>query len=191
MMTRTGKQDAGSEFDGRCRDARCRSCGREGLEPVLDLGLMPLADRLVREDELTRSDPRYPLEVAYCADCSLLQVLETVPGEILYDEDYLYFSSFSDALLRHSRDNALELIERCALQPTSLVVELASNDGYLLKNFVERGIGVLGIDPARGPGQGGPREKGIEMIGVTSSRSSIADRLASEEPLQAHVIHRQ
>ncbi len=80
-----------------------------------------------------------------------MQILETVPPSVLFCEDYPYYSSFSDALLRHSRENALDLIDRRKLDKSSLVVELASNDGYLLKNYVEYNIPVLGIDPAEGP----------------------------------------
>ncbi len=86
--------------------------------------------------------------MAFCPDCSLVQITEDVPPEQLFVDNYLYFSSFSDELLRHSRDHALGLIERRGLGPDSLVVELASNDGYLLKNFVDHGVPVLGVDPA-------------------------------------------
>ena len=126
----------------------CRSCGHAGLEPVLDLGQTPLAHRLVSAAQLDQAEPAYPLQVAFCPQCSLLQITETVPPEVLFCEDYPYYSSFSDALLRHSRDNVLDLIQRRGLGPDSLAVELASNDGYLLKNYVEAGIPVLGIDPA-------------------------------------------
>jgi len=135
----------------KCRSAQCRSCRRQELLPVLDLGQMPLSDGLLTAEQLEAAEQRYPLEVAFCPDCSLVQILETVPPEVLFCEDYPYYSSFSSTLLEHSRQNALELIERRKLGPASLVVELASNDGYLLKNFVERGIPALGIDPAEGP----------------------------------------
>ncbi|HUU70450.1 MAG TPA: methyltransferase, partial [Planctomycetota bacterium] len=139
-------------FAEKCQRMPCRSCGRQGLLPVLDLGLMPLSDGLLTAEQLAAGAERtYPLELAYCPVCSLVQILETVPPETLFCEDYPYFSSFSDALLEHSRKNALALIESRQLDANSLVVELASNDGYLLKNFVERGIPVLGIDPADGP----------------------------------------
>ena len=89
--------------------------------------------------------------MAFCPDCSLVQIFETVPPDVLFCRDYPYYSSFSDTLLQHSRANAIELIAMRQLGPASLVVELASNDGYLLKNFVDRGVPVLGIDPAEGP----------------------------------------
>jgi SAM-dependent methyltransferase len=109
---------------------------------------MPLPDALLRADELDRDERRYPLDVAFCSSCSLVQILEEVPPEELFVDNYLYFSSFSDGLLRHSREHALRLIAERGLDERSLVVEVASNDGYLLRNFVEQGVPVLGIDPA-------------------------------------------
>jgi SAM-dependent methyltransferase len=164
----------------------CRSCGHAGLEPVLDLGRTPLADRLVTAAQLAEPEPVYPLEVAFCPQCSLLQILETVPPEVLFCEDYPYYSSFSDALLRHSRDNVLGIIERRGLGADSLAVELASNDGYLLKNYVEAGIPVLGIDPAAGPAAE------AEKIGVPTLNTFFTVDLARQlaaEGRQADVIH--
>jgi SAM-dependent methyltransferase len=166
--------------------ATCRSCGYAGLEPVLDLGRTPLADRLLTARQLTEPEPVYPLQVAFCPQCSLLQILETVPPEVLFCEDYPYYSSFSDALLRHSRENVLDIVNRRGLDAGSLAVELASNDGYLLKNYVEAGIPVLGIDPAAGPA----RE--AEKIGVrtlnTFFTAGLAQQLAAERR-QADVVH--
>ena len=141
----------------------CRSCGSPELLPILDLGRTPLADRLVTAAEIGRPDPTYPLAVVFCPRCGLLQIRETVPPEILFDEDYLYFSSFSDELLRHSRANALGLISERYLGPNSLVVEIASNDGYLLANYLDRGIPVLGIDPAPAQAQQAMK-RGIETL---------------------------
>ena len=164
----------------------CRSCGATHLEPVLDLGLTPLADRLVTQEGLATPEPRYSLVVAFCPACALVQITETVPPEVLFCEDYPYFSSFSDALLRHSRDNVLELITERGLGADSLAVELASNDGYLLKNYREQGIPVLGIDPAEGPA----RE--AEKIGVTTLNTFFTRELARQlasEGRRADVIH--
>ena len=91
------------------------------------------------------------LEVAFCQECTLVQILETVDPEVLFSDDYPYYSSFSPYLLKHSKANVDDLIERRSLDAQGFVVELASNDGYLLKNYVEAGIPVLGIDPAPGP----------------------------------------
>lgn len=170
----------------KTKQPACRSCGERELKRFLDLGASPLADRLPTERQLREPEPKYRLEVAYCGKCSLMQILETVPPEVLFCEEYPYFSSFSDALLKHSRENVLDLIERRRLTRDSFVVELASNDGYLLKNYVERGIQVLGIDPADGPA------KAAEAIGVatlnTFFTAQLAERLRAEGK-QADVVH--
>ncbi|MBX3357072.1 MAG: class I SAM-dependent methyltransferase [Phycisphaeraceae bacterium] len=161
-------------FESRCRAASCRSCGHKGLEPVLDLGSMPLSDGLLTREQLSAPEGKYPLDVGFCRACTLVQILETVPPEVLFGHDYPYFSSFSDHLLKHSRDNALNLIKTRGLGPTSLAVELASNDGYLLKNFVEHGVPVLGIDPAPGPA------KAAEKIGVPTRNTFFTKDLAAQ-----------
>ena len=93
-------------------------------------------------------EDRYPLEVAFCPDCALVQILEEVPADKLFVENYLYFSAYSDVLIEHGRRHAAALIESRGLGPESLVVEIGSNDGTLLRHFVAAGIPVLGIDPA-------------------------------------------
>lgn len=138
----------------------CRVCNSTEIQPVLSLGTTPLADGMRRQEQLSQVEPAFPLNVSFCPDCSLVQILETVPPEVLFCQEYPYYSSFSPSLLEHSRTNALDLIDRRHLTADSLVVELASNDGYLLKNFVEHGIPVLGIDPAEGPA------RAAEKIGV-------------------------
>ena len=152
--------NAEARFPARCAQSSCRACGESGLLPVVDLGRMPLADALLTAEQLGRPEPRYPLEVAFSPACALVQILETVPPETLFGRDYPYYSSFSDVILAHARRNALELIESRRLGARSLVVELASNDGYLLKNFVELGIPVLGVEPAPGPA------RAAEAVGV-------------------------
>ncbi len=156
----------------------CRSCGSQGLRVFLELGRMPLPDALLRPDQLDGPEPRYPLDVAFCPACSLVQILEEVEPEELFVDNYLYFSSFSEGLLRHAREHAFRLIEERALGSESLVVELASNDGYLLKNFLERGVPVLGIDPA--PEQA----EAAEAAGVPTLReffgAEVARRLVGE-----------
>ena len=142
---------------------QCRSCESTNLEVFIDLGNLPLADRMLPEEHLREDEPFFPLEVAFCHDCTLAQITETVDPDILFTSDYPYFSSFSDHLLAHSRDNALELIDWTGLGPGSQVVEIASNDGYMLRNFVERGIPVLGIDPAAGPVEAA-RTAGVESL---------------------------
>ena len=125
----------------------CRSCGGE-LAVFLSLGDMPLPDALLRPEQLGLPEPRYPLDVAFCPSCSLVQIQQDVPPERLFVDNYLYFSSFSTGLVRHSAEHARRLVAERGLGPENLVVEIASNDGYLLRNFVGAGIPVLGIDPA-------------------------------------------
>src|SRR6201998_1762502 len=129
----------------------CRSCGCPDLQVILDLGAQPIANALLSEEELEHLEAMFDLAVAFCPGCALLQVTETVPAEILYRRDFPYFSSSSPALLKHSAEHGETLVCKYELGSLSFVVEVASNDGYLLRNFVERGIDCLGIDPADGP----------------------------------------
>ncbi len=157
---------------------RCRSCRGRNLVDILSLGEMPLADALVGEDRLAGPEDTYPLTVAFCPDCSLVQIRETVPPSTLFGEDYPYYSSFSDALLEHSRANVATLIADLGLGSDDLAVEIASNDGYLLQFFARAGVKVLGIDPAPGPAAAA-RERGIptrvEFFDLALARRLRAD----------------
>ena len=164
----------------------CRSCGSTDTFPFLDLGETPLADRLLSADKLDDPELRFPLNVVLCESCALVQITETVDPEILFADDYPYYSSFSPALLEHSRANVMDLIERRGLGPDSFVVEVASNDGYLLKNYVEAGIPVLGIDPAEGP-VSSAIEIGVDSI-CEFFGTEVATRLAAQGK-RADVIH--
>jgi SAM-dependent methyltransferase len=132
-------------------DIFCRSCGAGDLQLVISFGETPLADRLLTTDQLAEPEPRAQLDLAFCPSCSLAQITETVPPEVLFFDEYPYFSSVSPSLMKHFRDSALSLIESRKLTSDSLVIEAASNDGYMLRNFVEHEIPVLGIDPAKAP----------------------------------------
>jgi hypothetical protein len=125
----------------------CRSCGKAGLELVLSLGSTPLANSLLRPEELDRPEPRFPLDLVFCPTCSLVQITETVPPERLF-RSYLYFSSFSETMLAHARDLVERMRRELALGASSLAVEVASNDGYLLQYYKAAGIPVLGVEPA-------------------------------------------
>lgn len=126
----------------------CRASGSPDLREFLDLGITPLADALVRPEELDGPEDRFPLRLAFCPESALVQITEDVAADRLFVDNYLYFSSFSDRLLDHSRSHVEALIDERRLGIEHHVVEIASNDGYLLKNFLEAGISVLGIDPA-------------------------------------------
>jgi SAM-dependent methyltransferase len=127
----------------------CRSCGNPNLKSIISFGNTPLADALLKEEQLKKPELTVPLDLAFCPNCTLLQITETVDPEILFCRDYPYFSSTSKAYLKHSKENAEELIKSRKLDSKSLVVEPACNDGYMLRNFLEHGIPVLGIDPAK------------------------------------------
>ena len=131
----------------------CRSCGSENLHEVLSLGVTPLADRLLTKQQLDKPEITAPLTLYYCEDCTLTQIAESVSPDILFRQDYPYYSSVSPSLIKHFADSAENIIKNRKLNSNSLVVEAASNDGYLLKNFVEKDIPVLGIDPAQGPAE--------------------------------------
>ncbi len=126
----------------------CRSCGKVNLYPILSLGRTPLANALLKADQLDNVEEVFPLDLVFCPNCTLVQITETVPPEKLF-RDYFYFSSFSDTVLENAKNSAAQFIERLKLNDKSKVVEIASNDGYLLQNYQQRGIPVLGIEPAR------------------------------------------
>lgn len=164
----------------------CRSCGRTNLRAVLSLGVTALADRLRTASQLDQPEPTAPLELVFCPDCSLVQITESVSPESLFCEDYPYFSSVSASLLEHFRTSAQHLIATRRLDEHSLVVEAASNDGYMLKNFSERRIPVLGIDPADGPAHAAA-DNGIETRCTFFTRD-LALSLRADEALEADVF---
>lgn len=165
---------------------KCRSCGTSGLESILHLGNTPLANRLLTMAQLAEPEPVYPLELVFCPNCALVQITETVPPEILF-RDYVYFSSFSDTMLRSARDLTGRLMTARKLGATSLVVELASNDGYLLQNYTRAGIPVLGIEPAANVARVAQEERGVRTL-CEFFGADLAQRLRSDG-VRADVIH--
>ena len=139
----------------------CRSCGETNVEPVLSLGEIPLVNALVEPGE-SEPDRRYPLDVVRCPSCTLVQITETLPPETLF-RSYTYFSSYSETFLDHARRFAEESIRRRSLGPESLVVEAASNDGYLLQYFAAAQVRALGVEPAQNVAAVA-RERGIDTI---------------------------
>jgi len=130
------------------KESRCRACREPLSDIILSLGRTPLANALLSEADLARPEPTFPLDLAFCRRCSLVQILETVPPDQLF-RDYVYFSSYSDTMLHHTKELAERMIRERGLGPDSLVIEAASNDGYLLRNYQAAGVKVLGIEPAR------------------------------------------
>ncbi len=164
----------------------CRSCGTTPLTPVLSLGRTPLANALRDEQGLARPEARYPLDLAFCPECSLVQITESVPPEELF-RDYCYFSSYSDTMLRHAAELARRMTESRRLGPASLVVEAASNDGYLLRNYRDAGVPVLGIEPARNVARHAREEHGVPTREEFFT-ADLARRLAAEGH-RADVFH--
>ena len=136
-----------SAMKGRPVSGSCRFCGTSFRHRVVDLGMSPLCESFLRADQVNQMEPFYPLNVWVCERCYLVQLEEYVTGEEIFT-DYAYFSSFSDSWLDHARRYVDQMIEQLSLGAKSRVVEIASNDGYLLQFFVQRGIPALGIEPA-------------------------------------------
>jgi SAM-dependent methyltransferase len=126
----------------------CLGCGASLGDPFLDLGRLPLANALVQPGSPAGAEPCLPLAVARCGGCQLVQLTALAPPHALFEE-YVYFSSYSDHFVAHARSMADALIARFALDAARRVLEIASNDGYLLQFFQARGIPVLGVEPAR------------------------------------------
>ncbi len=159
-------------------ETTCRSCGSDRLEVILPFGETPLADRLLREDQLDDPELSAPLTLVFCHDCSLAQIRETIDPEILFFAEYPYFSSVSQSLLKHFGDSAADIMRDYPLDENSLVVEAASNDGYMLRNFVAKGIPVQGIDPAKAPASAAI-EEGIPTL-IDFFGKDLAEKLVAE-----------
>lgn len=156
----------------------CRFCGERLTDTFIDLGMSPFCESYVPSERLNQMEPFYPLHVYICQKCFLVQLQEYVKPEEIFGE-YAYFSSYSDDWLNHSKIYTEKMIDRYHLNRNSHVVEIASNDGYLLQYFIERGIPSLGIEPARNVAAVAIG-KGIPTIMEFFGRDS-AKRVASEQ----------
>ncbi len=164
----------------------CRSCGANQFISVLDLGTTPLANSLLTAEQLSAPEPSFPLNVVRCAACSLVQLDYTVPPEAMFS-NYVYFSSFSTTMLDHAKTLVEQVIVDRALTAQHRVIEIASNDGYLLQYYKAAGIEVLGIEPAQNIAQVARDEKGIPTL-TEFFGQPLADHLAADGTL-ADVIH--
>lgn len=163
----------------------CRGCGAAALEPVLSLGRLPLANALLRPEQLERSEPRYPLDVVFCAACALVQLRHSVPPELMFRE-YTYFSSYSETFIEHARHLVDDLVAERGLNAASLAIEVASNDGCLLQHYRRHGVPVLGIEPARNVAALA-RERGVPTLDDFFD-ADLAERLRAEGRC-ADVVH--
>ena len=126
----------------------CRFCSKQLNHTFADLGMSPLANSYLKEEQLLGMEPFFPLHVYVCEKCHLVQLPEFQSPENIFD-DYAYFSSYSDSWLKHAKDYTESMIQRFGFDTNSAIVEIASNDGYLLQYFKEKAIPVLGIEPAK------------------------------------------
>ena len=164
----------------------CRACGDGGpLAPILSLGRTPLANALLTAEQLAEPEPTYPLDLVFCPACSLVQITETVPPERLF-RDYPYFSSFSDTMVRSAKELIERLVAECKLGSGSLVIEIASNDGYLLQHYRDLGVPVLGIEPAANIARVA-EARGVPTL-CDFFGAALAERLAADGRL-ADVLH--
>ena len=172
------QQGLTSKVDGSV----CRFCSAPLHYTFVDLGMSPLCESYVSEEQINQMEPFYPLHVYVCEQCFLVQLEEFVSPEHIFSE-YAYFSSYADSWLQHAKKYTDLMVERFQLDEQSHVVEVASNDGYLLQYFVEKGIPSLGIEPAANVAQvaidkGVPTR--IEFFGVESARKLAAEGLAAD-----------
>ncbi len=167
------------------RQTACRSCGYQELQSFLSLGRTPLANALLTPDQLDAPEETYPLELVFCSRCTLVQLTESISPEKLF-RDYVYFSSFSETMLQHAEAISSALIGAKHLGAQSLVVEVASNDGYLLRNYQREGVPVLGIEPAINIA------RVAEQQGIRTISDFFGEALASRlvgDGYKADVIH--
>jgi hypothetical protein len=158
---------------------KCRGCSAPLTQIFLDLGSSPIANDLISPENLFSPEVHYPLRVMVCTACCLVQLPEVASRESLFRSDYVYFSSYSSTWLDHSRTYASKMIELLNLDGDDLVIEVASNDGYLLQYFIEHGVKVLGIEPSSGVAEVAIA-KGIPTL-VNFFGKEIAAKLVSNE----------
>ena len=165
---------------------RCRHCGSERLHSFLDLGFAPPSNAYLREADLSRQQIFLPLRVSVCCDCWLVQTEDYITAADLFTDEYAYFSSTSSAWLEHAKTYATSITSRLELNHKSLVLEVACNDGYLLKNFAAQGIPCLGVEPTASTADK------AEALGIPVARDffseNLALRLAKDVPLADLII---
>lgn len=142
---------------------KCRFCGADLSHQFVDLGMSPLCQTQIRPEELNKMEPFFPLLVHICAECFLVQLEEYVAPDVVFGADYPYYSSYSDSWVDHAKRYVEHVIADFGIDRDDFVVELASNDGYLLQHFVAQGIRCLGVEPAAGCAEAAKR-KGVPTI---------------------------
>ncbi len=168
----------------------CRFCGTPLAHVVADLGVSPLSNSYLRHDQLQQGEATYPLCAYLCEECLLVQLPEFETPEEIFS-DYAYFSSFSSSWLDHARRYVEMMIERFGIGEGHRVIEVASNDGYLLRYFKERGVPVLGIEPAANVARAAEElgiETRVEFFGTENARALIAEGKSADLLLGNNVL---
>ncbi len=156
----------------------CRFCASPLTTTFTDLGMSPLSNAYLKPEQLAKHENFYPLHAWVCGACLLVQLEQFEPPEHIFTDDYAYFSSFSDSWLAHAKSYVEAMIPRFGLGPKRLAVEIASNDGYLLQYFVQRGVPVLGIEPAANCAEAAEK-KGVRSL-VKFFGTKTADELVAK-----------
>jgi SAM-dependent methyltransferase len=167
----------------------CRLCGECLTQTFVDLGMSPLCESYVSQDRLDQAEVFYPLHVRQCPSCLLVQLPAYVSGEEIFS-DYAYFSSYSDSWVAHAKRFADSMVERLDLTENNLVVEVASNDGYLLQHFLARRIPVLGVEPARNVAEVARSrgiESAVEFLGAATG-TALAERYGQADLVVANNV---
>lgn len=141
--------------------ANCRACGAPLTHSMVDLGLSPVSNAFIKPENIAQGEMFYPLHAMVCDSCWLVQLRDATPAETHFHDDYVYFSSYSTSWLEHARRYVEAMTARFGLGPQSRVMEVASNDGYLLQYFQQAGVPCLGIEPSTNTGKAA-RARGID-----------------------------
>ncbi|MDT8375595.1 MAG: class I SAM-dependent methyltransferase [Mariprofundaceae bacterium] len=170
---------------------KCRFCGQELSVTFCDLGESPISNANLEKEQLQNMEPYYPLHAQVCSSCYLVQLQEYESPEDIFNDEYAYFSSYSESWLEHSRKYTESMIKRFGFDASSQVVEIASNDGYLLQYFLAAGIPVLGIEPSANVAQVAEK-KGIptwvKFFGVLTARELVAEKKQADLLLGNNVL---
>ncbi len=158
---------------------KCRACNAELEYTFADIGVSPLSNSYLAADQLQAMEPHYPLKVLLCSECWLVQLPAVIRPEDIFS-DYAYFSSFSETWLLHAEDYVEKMVQRFGFNENHNVIEIASNDGYLLQYFRQMGLDVLGVEPARNV---------AKAVANAAHKTGVAQRTKRQLGTVAGVIH--
>lgn len=164
-------------------EKKCRFCGHSLHISVADLGMSPVSNDNIKPEKLSAMEPFYPLHAYVCEQCWLVQLQQFQAADAIFSDEYAYFSSYSKSWMEHARQYALKVTDRFGINKQSQVVEIASNDGYLLKNFIPIGARILGVEPCANVAKAA-EELGIpslvKFFGVNTAKEMVADGIRAD-----------